>query len=292
MKNGHKRGKQLYKCKGCDRQFVGGVRLNPQAIESDYIDGKQTLSQLAVKYGVCQKTIWNSLESMHHKWVISKYKDVVVEMDATYWGRSFGMVIIKDSIRNKVLWYKFIRRHERVEDYVEGIGWLREHGFKIFGAVCDGLKGLFEALRPIPVQMCQFHMVAIVKRYLTSKPDIEAAQELLSLTKTLSSTSKQDFLTALECWHIRYEDVLKEKRKGADGSSHYVRPRLRAAYLSIKRHSPWLWTFEKYKDRVIPNTNAGIESLNARLKTALRVHSGIKAVRRQKLLENFIASHY
>jgi len=55
VKNGHKRGKQLYKCKDCSRQFVGGQRLDLQKIESDYIDGKQTLSQLAIKYGVCQK---------------------------------------------------------------------------------------------------------------------------------------------------------------------------------------------------------------------------------------------
>ncbi|WP_422121091.1 transposase-like zinc-binding domain-containing protein [Palleniella muris] len=84
VKNGHKGGKQLYKCKKCSRQFVGGFRLDSMKIERDYVDGKQTLKQLSLKYGVCVKTIWNTLASMRHKRVVSKHKDGVVEMDAPY----------------------------------------------------------------------------------------------------------------------------------------------------------------------------------------------------------------
>lgn len=282
----------MFKCKSCDRQFVGGKRLNHRQIEIDYVDGKQTLSQLAAKYGVCTKTIWNSLESMRHKRVISKDKDVVVEMDATYWGRNFGLLIIKDALRNKILWYKFIRRRERIEDYIEGVTWLKEHNFKIWGAVCDGLSGLFQALAPIPVQMCQFHMISIVKRYLTTKPEIEASVKLLRLIKTLSNKSEAQFIHELELWYCCYKDELNAKYIDNQGRKRFIRHRLRSAYLSIKRHLPWLWTYERFDDRIIPNTNAGIESLNARLKTTLRVHSGIKAERRIKLLENYIATHY
>lgn len=137
---------------------------------------------------------------MRHKRVISKGKDVIVEMDATYWGRYFGIVAIKDAFRNKVLWYRFIRGRERVDDYVEGVDWLKSHRFRIWGIVCDGLKGLFEALRPIPVQMCQFHMVSIVRRYLTNKPDLEAARELLALVKTLARKDEATFMADLGQW--------------------------------------------------------------------------------------------
>lgn len=147
-------------------------------------------------------------------------------------------------------------------------------------------------MHPIPVQMCQFHMAAIVRRHLTSRPDTEASGQLLSLARTLSSKSRDAFMSELEEWYADYEDVLKEKHAGKDGNKHYVRPRLRAAYFSLKRFAPWLWTYEKYSDMSIPNTNAGIESLNSRLKTTMRVHSGITADRRKKLLENFIATHY
>lgn len=292
VRNGHKRGKQLYKCKDCERQFVGGKRLNPAIIEQSYTDGKQTLRQLSEQYGVCVKTIWNILGRAHHKRRISKHKDVVILIDTTYWGRRFGLVIIKDAIRNKVLWHKFIGRHERIADYMEGIDWLRSHSFKIWGVVCDGMKGLFEALKPYPVQMCQFHMIATVRRYLTGKPDLPASKELLALAKTLTGKDSETFANELEVWHMRWREVLKERSTYKSGKSHYMRPRLRSAYFSLRRHMPWLWTFEKFTDRVIPNTNAGIESLNARLKTLLRVHSGIRAFRRRKLIENYIATHY
>lgn len=292
VKNGHKRGKQLYKCKDCDRQFVGGKRLDVASIEHDYIDGKQTLQQLSEHYGVCVKTVWNALGSMRHKRNVSRHKDVVILMDTTYWGRKFGLVIMKDALRNKVLWYKFINRHERIADYLEGIDRLESHGFKIWGIVCDGMRGLFDALRRYPVQMCQFHMVAIVRKYLTNNPDMVAARELLGLAKTLADKDKATFTAELDLWHTKWGDFLKERSIDRYGKSHYTRPRLRSAYFSLKRHLYWLWTYEHYPDRIIPNTNAGIESLNSRLKTLLRVHSGITSERRKKLIENYIASHY
>lgn len=229
---------------------------------------------------------------MRHKRIISKDKTVVVLLDTTYWGKRFGMVIIKDANRNKVLWYKFITHHERVDDYMEGIEWLKEYGFHIKGAVCDGLKGLFQKLSPIPTQMCQFHMILIVKKYLTNKPDIQASIDLLNLAMSLTSKTQEEFITDLANWYKQYATIVDEKHIDNQGKNRFVRPRLRSAYLSLKRHSPWLWTYQKYPERDIPNTNASIESTNSRLKTILRVHSGITAERRQKLLENYIAKHY
>jgi hypothetical protein len=55
---------------------------------------------------------------------------------------------------------------------------------------------------------------------------------------------------------------------------------------------PFLWTFEHYPELKIPNANAGIESLNAKIKTMLRVHSGISKDRRIKLIQEFIAMYY
>ena len=99
---------------------------------------------------------------MRHVRVISKYKDVVVNMDTTYWGRHFGLMVIKDTFRNKILWYKFVR-HETIADYVEGIEWLESSGFAIHGIICDGMRGLFHALSRYPVPLCQFHQMMIVR---------------------------------------------------------------------------------------------------------------------------------
>ena len=47
------------------------------------------------------------------------------------------------------LWYKFVR-HETIADYMEGVEWLKSNGFKIYGTIIAGMKGLARALFPSP----------------------------------------------------------------------------------------------------------------------------------------------
>lgn len=282
---------QLYKCHDCGRQFVDNHKPSPETLISDYIDNKLTLKQLSQKYNLSIKTVWNKIGEMKHIRIISKDKNVVINMDTTYWGRNYGLMIIKDAFRNKILWYKFLR-YESVTDYCEGVQWLRDHGFVIYGIVCDGIRGLFISLRNYRVQMCQFHMIQIVKRHLTSKPDLDASKELLALTCKISRTTEDAFRCELEKWHLKWCKFLNEKRIDETGKSHFVHIRTRAAYNSLKYYLPYLWTFERYPELHIPNTNAAIESLNQRLKTLLRTHSGITKIRRTKLLQEFIARNY
>ena len=57
VRNGLRGRKQLYKCKDCGKQFLGGQRRDKSQVITDYVEGKQTREQLAVKYGVSSKTI-------------------------------------------------------------------------------------------------------------------------------------------------------------------------------------------------------------------------------------------
>lgn len=116
---------------------------------------------------------------------ISKNKDVTIQLDTTYWGRNFGLMVIKDALRNKILWHKYVR-YESIRDYMEGVDWLKSHGFKIYGTVIDGIRGLFNALYPIPTQMCQFHQILITRRYLTQDLDVIASKELLNIVKDIN----------------------------------------------------------------------------------------------------------
>ena len=82
---------------------------------------------------------------MRHVHVVSKHKDVTVQMDTTYWGRNFGLMVIRDAVRGKILWHKYVK-HETIADYLEGVDWLEKNGFTVYGIVCDGLRGLFHCL--------------------------------------------------------------------------------------------------------------------------------------------------
>ena len=284
----------MYKCKDCGKQFIGGKRRNKSQVITDYIEGKQTLRQLALRYDVSERTIRRDLTGMHFVHSISKYKDVTVQLDTTYWGRHFGLMVIKDALRNKILWHKYVR-NETIAQYIEGISWLKSQGFKIYGAVIDGMRGLAQALYPIPVQMCQFHQILIIRRYLTQEPDLEASVQLLDLVKSITRMDKESFIGAFNEWYEKYKDVLNERvhdKRIKRNMPPYMRPRLRSAYLSLRRNMPLLWTFYDHPETGLPNTNNGIEGLFSDLKGKLRVHRGISKDNRKKLLDEYILRHY
>lgn len=289
-----KRGRtQLYKCNDCGHRFSGGIRRDKAQVITDYIEGKQTLNQLADKYGVSRKTIRRDLEGMRYVQKISKDKEVAIQMDTTYWGRNFGLMVIKDVLRKKILWRKYVT-HETIADYLEGVRWLRAQGFKIYGAVIDGMRGLAQAL-PFPVQLCQFHQMLIVRRYLTQEPDLDASRELLELANQITKTDKESFVGMFKEWYERNKDVVNERshdRRIKRKTPPYMRPRLRSAYLSIKRNMPLLWTFYDHPELGLPNTNNGLEGIFSDLKTKLRVHSGIKREQRKKLIDEYLMRHY
>ena len=292
--NGFRDGKQRYKCKECGRRFTGGIRRDKSQVITDYVDGKQTIIQLAAKYKVSERTIRRDLESMRFVRKKAKYKEVTVQLDTTYWGRKFGLMVIKDALRNKVLWHKYVY-NETINQYMEGISWLESQGFKIYGAVIDGMRGLAQALYPIPVQMCQFHQILITRRYLTQDPDLDASCELLSLVKSITQMDKDSFIGAFNEWHDKYKDVLNERIHDKRIKRHtppYMRPRLRSAYLSLKRNMPLLWTFYDYPETGLPNTNNAIEGLFSDIKSKLRAHRGISNDNRKKLLDEYIMRHY
>ena len=91
---------QRYKCKACGRRFDGGRRRDKEQMITDYIKGKQTRKQLAERYGVSVRTIEEDMEGMRYVQKVSKDKSVVIQMDTTYWGRDFGLMVIRDAYRN------------------------------------------------------------------------------------------------------------------------------------------------------------------------------------------------
>lgn len=195
-------------------------------------------------------------------------------MDATYWGWNFGAVAIKDHLSGRVVWFKFIDRKEKIEDYVEGVQWLENKRVEILGIVSDGLRGLRERLFRYKFQFCRFHQVKTVKHRLTSRPKLEASRELLDMVYFMSKTDKASFVGLFTEWEMKWKDFLKERSMGVDGKSHYIHKTLRSAYHSVKRNMPYLWTFEDCHGLGIPNTNNGMESLFTEVKGKLRLHGG------------------
>ena len=123
----------------------------------------------------------------------------------------------------------------------------------------------------------------------------DASQDLLALVNMITKTDKESFIGAFNDWHEKYKEVLNERVHDKRIKRHtppYMRPRLRSAYLSLKRNMPLLWTFYDYPETGLPNTNYGLEGLFSDLKSKVRVHSGLSKDHRKKLLDEYIMRHY
>lgn len=59
-----------------------------------------------------------------------------------------------------------------------------------------------------PTQLCQFHQVKTVTKYLTRRPKTEAGRALRKLTLTMKDSKKAAFQTALNEWFEQYKDFL------------------------------------------------------------------------------------
>jgi hypothetical protein len=211
----------------------------------------------------------------------------VVVMDTTYFGRGFGVMVFKNSLDGIVLYKQYVR-YETNALYLSGISEIIRRGISIQGIVCDGRKGLFGLFGDIPVQMCHFHQIQIVQRYLTRKPKSSAAIELKKLTLKLTKLTKVEFINNLNSWNLRWSDYLNERSQSSStGKTFYTHKRLRSAYLSLKRNLPYLFVFEEYKELMIPNTTNTLDGQFADLKNKLRNHNGLSRERKVKFIDGF-----
>lgn len=167
-------------------------------------------------------------------------------MDTTYWGRNFGVMLFKDSYTKENL-LKYYVKTETNALYNQGINELKSQGFGVVAIVCDGRKGLLHSFDKTPVQMCQFHQVAIIRRYITKNPKLSASIELKELVAMLKMTDKESFEGGLELWFIKWKSFLNERTTNPEtGKSHYTHKRLRSAYRSLKTNLKWLFTWYDY----------------------------------------------
>ena len=209
-------------------------------------------------------------------------------MDTTYWGSSFGVMLFKDVYTKQNL-LKYNVKTETNALYIKGINELKNKGFEVLAIVCDGRKGLLNAFEGIPVQMCQFHQAAIIRRYITKNPKLPASIDLKELVAMMKSTDRESFEGGLELWYIKWMPFLNERTVNPKtGKSHYTHKRLRSAYRSLKTNSKWLFTWYDYYDLKIPNTTNAIEGHFSDLKNKLRNHNGLSKERKMKFINEFL----
>jgi hypothetical protein len=264
---------------------------------AEYLHGKQTYRQLALSHGCSVSTAQRRLGRQPDPAGSGCLpSSAVVVIDTTYFGRGVGVLLVKDAATAQNLFAAPLE-NETIALYKAAINELQQHNCRVQAIVCDGRRGLFNAFGDIPVQMCQFHQIAIVRRYLTRHPKLPALKHLWRLTTALRRLKEANFSLALQRWHDRWLPFLNERVSNPKTTrSRYAHPRPRSAFLSLKRNLPWLFTCLRHPSLQIPNTTNLIDGHFADLKTKLRNHNGLSPKHRLNLVLRFlqpvIISHF
>lgn len=285
-RNGLNHGVQLYKCKSCGRQFLGGYhRLSSVQIWSAYLEGKQTIAEIAQHHHVSESTIKRLLRKCTFTWEQPSLvgRSGFVHLDATYWGRNWGIVLAIDGATGDVLYLAFIK-HETTQAFVDAIATIVTAGYAIKGIIIDGKIELFSVFSDYSIQMCQFHMIQIVKRYLTKNPKMNASKELMLLCRYMIKSRETDFVKDYEAWKERWYDFLNKRTTHKDGKTYYLHRRVRTLVHSIDFYLPYLFTFQKHECAGMPNTNNKIEGTFTDLKKNLNNHSGLTIDHRRQFI--------
>lgn len=223
----------------------------------------------------------------HLDYFVTPQKTPLV-IDAIFFGRTVGVLVFRSPTLKKNLgWYEIER--ETAEAYELGVAELGLAGFEITGVTIDGKPGVLKCLERfgLPVQMCHFHMIAIVTRYTTRRPRLPAAQELKKLVRLLPKTDRQSFEFWLEEWHTKWQDFLREKSYDPERRRwRYTHERLKKAHRSLMRHLPYLFTYHYHSD--LPNTTNSLDGSFSHLRDKLRVHRGLRWHRKIKLIDELL----
>ena len=203
-------------------------------------------------------------------------------MDSSGFG-DFGLMVWRSPELKKNLYAKIVDS-ETIEEYRSGLKHLMDRGWEIKAIISDG-KGLGQDFFGIPVQMCHFHQVKIITKYLTKNPILTANIELRALALKITKTDKESFTGWLAEWHKKHEEFLKEKTLNPEtGKNCFTHRRTRSAYFSLKRNLDYLFTFYDYPELNIPNTNNGMEGTFSYIKKKVNIHNGLRKDRKIKLI--------
>ena len=241
---------------------------------------------MAKKYDLSEKWIQTKLDENDIKSIVklNQNKELVLVADTTFFSRSEGLTVFREPNLKKNVWWKQTQGEKR-EVYRLGREHLEKNGFKITAVILDGRIGIREVFNGLPVQMCHFHQKRIMTRYLTSRPKLEAGQELRMIVKNIPSSNEEKLTKELNNWFEKWKNFLKEKTTDLNtGRWFYTHKRIRSAYRSLITNLPYLYTYQKYSELKIPNTTNSLDGYFNRLKSLLNIHRGLNPKRRYRMI--------
>ncbi len=254
----------------------------------EYVWGKQSLSDLKERTGRSHVWVRKQLDI-----IVVSQSDItphpsVIGTDTTFWGRSYGVCVFRIPSEGENIWWQEVEK-EIMANYHYGRKILEEKGWTFLAAVVDGRRGLTTVFSDIPVQICQFHQMKQVTKYLTRRPETLAGQELRAIMLRLTVSNEKEFTKLLLDWKKEWNEILIDKTYILGTRRwYYTHKKVRSAYMSLERNLPYLFTYQKYPELNIPNTTNSLDGSFSHLKAKLSVHRGMRKDRRYKMISEIL----
>lgn len=285
-KKGIEDGVQRYQCNECKKKFRSKrhTKRVAQTLWEEYSVGKQTLSEIGTKVGRSYKWVRTRLGEVAVLPDLIEPQPTIIVPDTTFWGRRYGVCVFRSWTLKRNLWWGEVST-EVMANYYYGRKILEAQGWFFTAAVVDGRRGLATVFKDIPVQVCHFHQLQTMTKYLTRKPKTEAGRELRFLALTLTKTNEATFTKALLQYEEKWFHFLNEKTiiLGLN-RPQYTHKNVRSALWSLKANLPYLFTYLRYPELGIPNTTNTIDGYFASVKKKVAAHHGLRRDRRFKLI--------
>ncbi len=251
-----------------------------------------TLRQLALKYDRSIPWIKKQLDAFEPQTRQINPSVITIVADATFYGKKsdrLGTLVFKNVLNDKIVACKHIDT-ETANDYKHLVEELSHQGFVIQGVTIDGKRGVAKAFGNIHIQMCHFHQIAIIKRYLTNRPKLDASIELLKVCRRISTSTQTRFTDALSQWHDKHKAFLEEKTLNPSTLKYVsTHAKLVAAYRSLTTNLPYLFTYKNLKELKMPNTTNALDGgVFSQLKKLIKLHQGLAKKRKIKLIDEFL----
>jgi hypothetical protein len=262
---------------------VHDTSVSAETLWNEFAHTHATVPVLSKRYDISKSTVHRRLDAYVLPVIVPAPRAMNAIIDATRVGSTW-VLAVRDPAEKETVYARVIAI-ETTREYQIAYRELTEKGFIFTAIVTDGRFVAVDWLFPgIPIQMCHFHQIRIVIRYLTLNPKLPASIELLELVRTLPTTDGASFVDAFKVWLRTWHDFLQEKTFDAETKRwSWTHKRLRQARDSIAAHLDILFTFQRFPELNIPNTTNSLDATFKKGKIALGVHAGLTEARQLKL---------
>jgi hypothetical protein len=212
--------------------------------------------------------------------------------DTTFFGSAWGVCVFRAPHLKTNVWWTDVEK-EVMATYHYGRKILEDRGWVFEAVVVDGRRGMLTVFQGMPIQVCHFHQMRTVTKYLTRRPETPEGQALRAVMLTLPRSSERAFTHSLHAWKTTYAHILTEKTY-VTGTKHwyYTHKKTRSAYLSMERNLPHLFTHERYPHLNIPNTTNSLDGSFTHLKDKVNLHHGLRRDRRYKVISELLGGEH